>query len=159
MQKETYNTVEKETINDVVGNIVINPAEGRKYNAESGTDLNTATRKKEKEKKKKRKRKYHESERNDVSLGDAKPLRKKRKIDDDHKHQPSNIIEDGIALTREQILNSIEFLQLPLLSQFNNHLQHAFFTRNGGVSTDEGVQSLNVLFSKEDHKNVFENRL
>eukprot|EP01084_Bolivina_argentea_P216173 367286_1 len=60
---------------------------------------------------------------------------------------------------RIDILNKVEYIQLSLFNKFNKELQHAFFTRNGGVSMDEGIKSLNVLFSKEDHKNVFENRL
>eukprot|EP01083_Nonionella_stella_P055002 145183_1 len=104
-----------------------------------------------KEKEQNRKRKHPESEANDTPF-DKEPPKKKLKIDDNNKQQPlsTKITKcDDIVLTREQMLNQIEYLQLSLLSKFNNHLQHAFFTRNGGVSTDEGVQSLNVLFSKE----------
>eukprot|EP01083_Nonionella_stella_P269431 911588_1 len=159
---------ESEDIKDVVNenHMTKGEMEKKKHTSQSGSQViglcDDHFQKDKKEKEQSRKRKHPESEPNDASVNNDSP-RKKRKIDEDNKQQsPSTThddIVDDIVLTREQILNKIEFLQLPLLLKFNNHLQHAFFTRNGGVSTDEGVQSLNVLFSKEDHKNVFENRL
>eukprot|EP01083_Nonionella_stella_P049134 131058_1 len=97
-------------------------------------DDHSPAQKDKQEKDKSRKRKHHESGANDTSVNnDPWPPKKKRKLDDANKqHAPNTTCDDDIVLTRAQILNKIEFLQLSLLSKFNNHLQHAFFTRNGG---------------------------